>query len=46
MVKRALEVNDRQQIYLQLINMYSNSQKYLYIEDIYKQLSKKYNTSL
>ncbi len=45
-VKRALEVNDRQQIYLQLINMYQNSQKYHYIEDIYKQLSKKYNTSL
>lgn len=45
-VKRALEVNDRQQVYLQLINMYQNSQKYQYIEDIYKQLSKKYNTSL
>jgi rRNA biogenesis protein RRP5 len=44
--KRALEVNDRQQVYLQLINMYQSSQKYRYIEDIYKQLSKKYSASL
>jgi rRNA biogenesis protein RRP5 len=45
-VKRALEVNDRQQIYLQLINIYQTAQKFQYIEDIYKQLSKKYNDSL
>jgi len=45
-VKRALEVNDRKKIYLQLISMYQASQKYQYIEDIYKQLSKKFNTSL
>jgi len=44
--KRALEVNDRQQVYLQLINMYQSSQKYRFIEDIYKQLSKKYSASL
>lgn len=45
-VKRALEVNDRKKIYLQLISMYQASQKYAFIEDIYKQLTKKFNTSL
>ena len=44
-VKRALEVNDRKNVYLQLINIYQSSQKYNYIEDIYKQLVKKFNTS-
>lgn len=45
-IKRALEVNDRKRIYLQLISIYQSSQKYQYIEDIYKSLCKKYNTSL
>ena len=45
-VKRALEVNDRKKVYLQLISIYKSSRKYQYIEDIYKQLCKKFNTSL
>jgi rRNA biogenesis protein RRP5 len=45
-VKRALEVNDRKKIYLQLISVYMSSKKYQYIEDIYRQMVKKYNTSL
>jgi hypothetical protein len=45
-VKRALEVNDRKKVYLQLISIYKSSHKYQYIEDIYKQLCKKFNTSL
>lgn len=45
-VKRALEVNDRKKIYLQLISIYKNSHKYENIEDIFKQLCKKFNTSL
>lgn len=44
-VKRALEVNDRKKIYLQLIGIYQTSDKYQYIEDIYKSLCKKYNES-
>lgn len=46
MVKRALEVNDRKKVYLQLVSIYQSSHKYQYIEDIYKLLCKKYNTSL
>ena len=45
-VKRALEVNDRKKIYLQLVNMYISSKKYQYVEDIYKQLCKKWGQSL
>ena len=45
-IKRALEVNDRLRVYLQLIGIYQNSKKYQYIEDIYKQLCKKYNTQV
>ena len=42
-VKRALEVNDRKKVYLQLISIYKSSRKYQYID---KQLCKKFNTSL
>lgn len=42
-VQRALEVNDRKKVYLQLINIYMSSKKYDLIEDILKLLSKKYN---
>ena len=45
-VKRALEVNDRKKMYLQLVSIYMSSHKYEYIEDIYKLLCKKFNTSL
>jgi len=45
-VKRALEVNERQSIYLQLVSIYKASQKFQHIEDIYKLLAKKYNSSL
>lgn len=41
--KRALEVNDRKKIYLNLIDIYKTSMKFGYIEVIYKQLAKKYN---
>jgi rRNA biogenesis protein RRP5 len=44
--KRALEVNDRKKIYLNLVDIYKASKKYEYIEVIYKQLAKKYNNSL
>ena len=45
-VKRALEVNDRKKIYLQLINIYRSSGKYQFIEQIFKQLCKKYHNEL
>lgn len=45
-VKRALEVNDRKKIYLQLINIYRSSGKYQFIEHIFKQLCKKYFNEL
>ena len=45
-VKRALEVNDRKKIYLQLINIYRSSDKADLVEDIYKKLCKKYFESL
>ena len=45
-VKRALEVNDKKKVYLQLINIYRNSDKTDKIEDIFKKLCKKFFTSL
>ena len=45
-VRRALEVNDKKKVYLQLINIYRSSDKTENIEDIYKKLCKKYFTSL
>lgn len=44
--KRALEVNDRKKIYLTLIDIYKGNSKFEYVESIYKQLVKKYNTNL
>lgn len=44
--KRALEVNDRKKVYLNLVDIYKASKKYEYIEVIYKQLAKKYSNSL
>jgi len=41
--QRALEVNDKKKVYLNLIDIYKSSMKYGYIEVIYKQLTKKYN---
>jgi len=45
-VKRALEVNDRKKVYLQLISIYRTSGKTEYVEDIFKKLCKKYFTAL
>jgi len=42
-VKRALEINDKKKVYLQLVNIYKNSKKYEPIEDILKLLVKKFN---
>lgn len=39
---RALEVNDRQKVYLQLINIYHQSNKLEFVEDLYKKLCNKY----
>lgn len=44
--KRALEVNDRRKVYMNLIDIYRTSMKYGYIEVIYRQLCKKYGKSL
>jgi hypothetical protein len=44
--KRALEVNDRKKVYLNLIDIYKASMKFDYIEAIYKQLTKKFNNNL
>jgi len=41
-VKRALDVNDRCKVYLQLINIYRANAKVDFVEDIYKKLCKKY----
>lgn len=41
-VKRGLEVNDSQKVYLQLVNIYKGSQKYEFVEPIFKKLCKKY----
>ena len=46
MVRRALDVNDKKKVYLQLINIYRTSNKTEYVEDIYKKLCKKYRSSL
>ena len=40
-VRRALEVNDKKKVYLQLINIYRSNDKTEKIEDIYKKLCKK-----
>lgn len=44
--KRALEVNDRRKVYMNLIGIYKTSMKYGFIEAIYRQLSKKHGGSL
>jgi rRNA biogenesis protein RRP5 len=43
-VKGALEVNDRQKVYLQLIQIYRASGKLDFVEEIFKKLCKKYHT--
>ena len=45
-VRRALDVNDKKRVYLQLINIYRTSNKMQFVEDIYKKLCKKYGSSL
>ena len=45
-MKRALDVNDRKKVYLQLINIYRTSDKVIFVEDIFKKLCKKYHESL
>ena len=45
-VKRALDVNDRRKVYIQLISIYRANGKVNYVEDIYKKLCKKYFESL
>jgi len=45
-VKGALEVNDRQKVYLQLISIYRASGKLEFVEEIYKKLCKKYHTAV
>ena len=45
-VRRALDVNDKKKVYLQLISIYKNSGKTEHVEDIFKKLCKKYFTSL
>ena len=44
--RRALEVNDRKKVYMNLIDIYKTSMKFGFAEIIYKQLSKKYGNSL
>lgn len=44
--RRALEVNDRRKVYLNLIDVYKSSKKFQFVEVIYKQLCKKYSNSL
>jgi hypothetical protein len=44
--KRALDVNDRKRVYVNLINIYKSSQNFEYIEPIFKQLVKKYSNSI
>ena len=45
-VKRALDVNDRRKVYVQLISIYRANGKVAYVEDIYKKLCKKYFESV
>jgi len=42
-VARAIEINDRKKVYLQLTRVYLNSKKYHMVEDIFRLLAKKYN---
>ena len=44
--RRALEVNDRKKVYMNLIDIYKTSMKFGFAEIIYKQLSKKFGNSL
>mmetsp|Transcript_7831 Transcript_7831/g.13130 ORF Transcript_7831/g.13130 Transcript_7831/m.13130 type:complete len:403 (-) Transcript_7831:59-1267(-) len=44
--RRALEVNDRKKVYTALIDIYKSSQKFEYVEAIFKQLAKKFHNSL
>lgn len=44
--RRALEINDRKKVYLNLIEIYKSNMKFEYTEAIYKQLSKKYSNNL
>lgn len=44
--RRALEVNDRKKVYLNLIDIYKGSMKFEFVEVIYKQLTKKYSNNL
>ena len=43
---RALEVNDKKTVYLNLINIYKTNENLEYVEPIYKQLVKKYNNNV
>jgi rRNA biogenesis protein RRP5 len=43
---RALEVNDKRSVYLNLINIYKTNQNLEFVEPIYKQLVKKYSNSV
>ena len=45
-VKRAIEVNDRLKVYMQLIQIYRQSDKTEHVEDIYKMLCKKNFTNI
>jgi nitrate reductase assembly molybdenum cofactor insertion protein NarJ len=45
-VRRALEVNDNQKIYLQLIEIYKGQKKLELVEPIFKKLCKKFHESL
>lgn len=44
--KRALELNDRRKVYLNLIDIYKSAMKFTYIEPIYKSLCKKFGASV
>ena len=43
---RALEVNDRKSVYLNLIDIYKTNENLEFVEPIYKQLVKKYNNNI
>ena len=45
-IRRALEVNDNRKVYLQVVNIYKNSNKTEHIEAIYKKLCKKFYADL
>lgn len=44
--KRALDVNERKRVYVNLIDIYKASQNLEYIEPIYKQLVKKFSSNV